>query len=45
MQTINKPYNLSDEQQQILDSQIDLDKNLYRDADTIYTDLKNRYKL
>ena len=45
MQTINKPYNLSDEQQQILDSKIDLDKNLYRDADTIYTDLKNRYKL
>ena len=45
MQTINKPYDLSDEQQQILDSQINLEKDLYKDADTIYTDLKNRYKL
>lgn len=40
-----KPCELSDEQQQILDSQINLDKNLYKDAETIYTDIKKKYEL
>lgn len=40
-----KPYELSVEQQQILDSQIDLEKDVYKDAETIYTDLKKKYEL
>jgi hypothetical protein len=40
-----KPYELTAEQQQILDSQINLDKKLYKDADTIYTDVKKKYDL
>ncbi|QOG04799.1 hypothetical protein [Flavobacterium sp. MDT1-60] len=40
-----KSYELTAEQQQVLDSQINLNKNLYKDAETIYTDLKNSYKL
>ncbi|AYN04222.1 MULTISPECIES: DUF2683 family protein [unclassified Flavobacterium] len=40
-----KPYNLSSEQQDILDSQINLDKNLYTDAESLYTDLKKKYEL
>jgi len=40
-----KSYELSTEQQEILDSQINLDKNLYTDAESIYTDLKKKYEL
>jgi hypothetical protein len=36
---------LSSEQQEILDSQVNLDKNLYTDAESIYTDLKKKYEL
>jgi hypothetical protein len=40
-----EPLKLSTEQQQILDSQINLDKNQYTDAESLYTDLKNKYEL
>lgn len=40
-----KPYNLSAEQQQILDSQLNLDKTTYTDAETLYTDIKHKYEL
>jgi hypothetical protein len=40
-----KPFNLSSEQQEILDEQINLDKNLYTEAESLYTDLKNKYEL
>ena len=40
-----KPYSLSKEQQQILDSQLNSDKATYTDAETLYTDLKNKYEL
>jgi len=40
-----KTFVLSSEQQKVLDSQIGLDKKLYTDADTVYTDLKNKYGL
>ena len=40
-----KSYELTTEEQLVLDNQINLDNSLYKDAATIYTDLKNRYKL
>ena len=40
-----KSYELTVEQQLVLDNQINLDNSLYNDAATIYTDLKNKYKL
>ncbi|MFQ6603704.1 DUF2683 family protein [Flavobacterium sp. C3NV] len=40
-----KSYELSTEQQETLDSQINLDKSLYTDAQSIYTDLKKKYEL
>lgn len=40
-----KPYSLSKEQQQILDSQINSDKTIYTDAETLYTGIKNKYEL
>lgn len=43
--TTTKPYTLSKEQQQILDSQLNSDKATYTDAETLYTDLKNKYEL
>lgn len=43
--TNNKPYSLSKEQQQILDSQINSDKATYTDAEKLYTDLKKKYEL
>ena len=43
--TITKPYKLTNEQQQILDSQLNSDKATYTDAETLYTDLKNKYEL
>lgn len=42
---ITKPYSLSKEQQQILDSQLGSDKSTYIDAETLYTDLKKKYEL
>lgn len=41
----SKPYSLSKEQQQILDSQLDSSKATYTDAETLYTDLKKKYEL
>ncbi|OIO08831.1 MAG: hypothetical protein AUJ53_10820 [Flavobacteriaceae bacterium CG1_02_35_72] len=43
--TNNKPYGLSKEQQQILDSQINSDKTTYTDAEKLYTDFKKKYEL
>lgn len=43
--TITKPYSLSKEQQQILDSQLNSDKSTYTDAEKLYTELKNKYEL
>jgi len=40
-----KSYELSAEQQEILDNQINLDKSLYTDAESLYTDLKKKYEL
>jgi|GEM_PF-872642 len=40
-----KPYDLSEEQQNILNDQVISDKNLYTDADSVYTDLKKKYEL
>jgi len=40
-----KPYELSEDQQQILNDQVNLDKSLYTDADSVYTDLKKKYEL
>jgi hypothetical protein len=39
-----KSYNLSKEQQQILDNQINSDKATYTDDETLYTDLKTKYE-
>lgn len=43
--TNTKPYSLSKEQQQILDSQLNSDKATYTDAETLYSDLKKKYEL
>lgn len=43
--TATKPYALSKEQQQILDNQLNSDKTIYNDAETLYTDIKNKYEL
>ena len=43
--TNNKPYSLSKEQQEILDSQINSDKATYTDAEKLYTDFKKKYEL
>lgn len=40
-----KPYSLSSEQQEILDSQINSDKTTYTDVETLYTDIKEKYEL
>lgn len=40
-----KPYNLTKEQQQILDNQIRNKNSAYTDAETLYSDLKNKYEL
>ncbi|AWK06590.1 hypothetical protein HYN56_21100 [Flavobacterium crocinum] len=40
-----KSYELSAEQQEILDNQVNLDKSLYTDAESLYTDLKKKYEL
>lgn len=43
--TNTKPYSLSKEQQQILDSQLNSDKATYTNAETLYSDLKRKYEL
>ncbi|TDO71078.1 hypothetical protein EV143_11070 [Flavobacterium chryseum] len=40
-----KSYELSAEQQEILDSQVKLNKDLYTDAASLYTDLKKKHEL
>ena len=40
-----KPYELSEEQQHVLNDQIISDKNLYTDAESVYRDLKKKYEL
>lgn len=40
-----KPYELSEEQQHILNEQVTSDKKLYTDAESVYTDLKKKYEL
>jgi hypothetical protein len=40
-----KPYSLSAAQQQILDNQLNLDKSTYINAETLYTDLKDKHEL
>ena len=42
---INKNYTLTPSQQQILDSQVNCDKKAYIDAESLFTDLKNKYEL
>ena len=41
----SKPYNLSFDQQQVLNNQLDSDKTNYVDAETLYIDLKSKYEL
>ena len=41
----SKPFALSNEQQEILDSQLNSEKAAYTDAEKIYTDLKKKYEL
>lgn len=43
--TTTKLYNLSADQQQILDSQLNSDKSTYIDAEQLYDNLKNKYEL
>lgn len=40
-----RSYELSTEQQEILDSQINLNKSVYTGAESIYSDLKKKYEL
>ena len=42
---VTKPYTLTKEQQQILDSQINSDKSTYIDAETLFDTLKSKYEL
>lgn len=43
--TNNKPHNLSTEQKQVLESQLNSDKSTYIDAEQLYDNLKNKYEL
>ena len=45
MSSERRSYNLTDEQQEILDSQIGLDSSLYVDADKLVSDIKAKYEL
>lgn len=45
MTSDKKPDKLSDEQQDVLDSQIGLDPSLYIDADKLVSDIKAKYEL
>ena len=44
-ETNNKSYNLSVAEQNILDSQLNSDKNTYTDVEKLYTELKGKYEL
>lgn len=39
-----KPYKLTDQQQQVLDSQVGLDSSLYVDADKLVSDIKAKFE-
>lgn len=39
------PYYLNIDQQVLLDSQLNSDKSVYLDAETLYLDLKNKYEI
>ncbi len=41
----NKPYQLTKEQQQILDEQLNADKSNYKEAGKVYDELKEKYGL
>ncbi|TAF82960.1 MAG: hypothetical protein EAZ51_01550 [Sphingobacteriales bacterium] len=41
----HKPYYLSDEQQEVLDSQLNSDKTFYINAETLCSELINKYEL
>ena len=41
----NKPYQLTKEQQQILDDQLNADKSNYKEAGKVYDELKEKYGL
>ncbi len=41
----SKPYELSKDQQQVLDSQLSSDKSTYTEAETLFEDLKKKYEL
>ena len=45
MNTAEKPYSLTEEQQMTLNEQVGLDKTLYTAADKVYLDLKRKYDL
>ena len=45
MSSDRKSYNLTDEQQEILDSQIGLDSSFYVDANKLVSDIKAKYEL
>ena len=40
-----KPYELSEEHQYILNKQVNSDRKLYTDVESVYTDLKKKYEL
>ncbi|MBW1657873.1 MULTISPECIES: hypothetical protein [Flavobacterium] len=42
---IIKSYELSDEQQEILNNQLNLDISIYKEAESVYADLKKKYEL
>lgn len=44
-ETHTKPYSLSSPQQQILDGQLNSNKAIYKDAESLYSELKNKYEL
>ena len=45
MTTSSTSYVLTDEQQEILNSQVNEDRSQYKDADKLYTDLKSKHGL
>ena len=40
-----KPYQLNKKQQELLDKQVNLDKNAYYNVDTLLVDIKKKYEL
>jgi hypothetical protein len=43
--SIAKPYNLTEDQQQVLDNQLNSDKAVYTNAEKLYADLKKKHEL